>query len=215
LKSTRRGAFSTAFSPNPFVMKKTLLVLAATLVAMSSAPAALIQFDLIGTAGPGMLAGSEPSLTNPSTGSGGEINSATNGFGIYYNDVTLQLHVNVGWGSGNGFSDLNAAANNSHIHGPTANNNGNGFTQTAGVLFNLARNNSTANAGFISTVTPALTAGQVTDLFNGKWYVNVHTTSNTGGEIRGFLVAVPEPSTYALGALGCLGLLALRLRRKN
>ena len=34
-----------------------------------------------------------------------------------------------------------------------------------------------------------LTAAQVADLMAGKWYINVHTAANPGGEIRGQLVA--------------------------
>ena len=30
-----------------------------------------------------------------------------------------------------------------------------------------------------------LTEAQATDLLAGKWYVNVHTEANKGGEIRG------------------------------
>jgi hypothetical protein len=30
-----------------------------------------------------------------------------------------------------------------------------------------------------------LTDAQITDLEAGKWYVNVHTAANPGGEIRG------------------------------
>ena len=51
----------------------------------------------------------------------------------------------------------------------------------------------------------------------GKFYINVHTASNGGGEIRGFLVsAVPEPETYAmlLAGLGPLGFSARR-RKQN
>jgi hypothetical protein len=189
-------------------MKKTLFSLVALLGVLTSAPAALIPFDLVGTAGAGLLPGNEPgSVTG---GTGGEI-----GTGIRFDDVNLTLEINVGWGSNNGFTDLTGNATASHIHGPTASNFGNGFTQTAGVLFNLPRVNSTANAGYISTTVGPLTAGQVTDLFNGKWYINIHTAANSGGEARGFLVAVPEPSAVALGALGAGGLLALRLRRKN
>jgi hypothetical protein len=33
--------------------------------------------------------------------------------------------------------------------------------------------------------TATLTAAQVADLKAGKWYVNVHTAANPGGEIRG------------------------------
>jgi len=37
-------------------------------------------------------------------------------------------------------------------------------------------------------------------------YANMHTTMFPGGEIRGFLVAVPEPSSMALAGLGALAL---------
>jgi hypothetical protein len=33
--------------------------------------------------------------------------------------------------------------------------------------------------------TATLTADQVKDLLAGKWYFNVHTAQNPGGEIRG------------------------------
>ena len=51
-----------------------------------------------------------------------------------------------------------------------------------------------ANAGvavpFPNAASPAagetiLTPVQVNDLMAGKWYVNVHTAANPGGEIRG------------------------------
>jgi hypothetical protein len=45
-------------------------------------------------------------------------------------------------------------------------------------------------------------------------YFNVHTTTFPGGEIRGDIAVVPEPSTYVLLAtgLGALGLIARRRR---
>ncbi|MEP7298699.1 MAG: CHRD domain-containing protein [Burkholderiales bacterium] len=54
-----------------------------------------------------------------------------------------------------------------------------------------------ANAGvavpFPSAASPVeskatLTAAQVADLMAGKWYANVHTAANPGGEIRGQLM---------------------------
>jgi hypothetical protein len=48
------------------------------------------------------------------------------------------------------------------------------------------------------------------DLFNGilagKSYLNVHSSFATGGEVRGFLVFVPEPATLAVVGFGLLGL---------
>jgi hypothetical protein len=42
----------------------------------------------------------------------------------------------------------------------------------------------------------------------GEAYWNIHSTTFPGGEIRGFLVAVPEPSSLALLGLGAVGLAA-------
>jgi hypothetical protein len=67
--------------------------------------------------------------------------------------------------------------------------------------------------------TFVLTASQVTDLLTGLDYVNIHTTQFPAGEIRGQLLGVPEPSTYALGGAGLLALLVCRriraVRRTN
>ena len=115
--------------------------------------------------------------------------------------------------------DLSSLANNSHIHGPTAANFGNNgtadFTQTTGVLFNLTRSGNAVTGGTITSAPILLTTPQVTDLFNGKFYINIHTANNGAGEMRGFIVPVPEPSTYALAGLGVASLAALRMRRRK
>jgi CHRD domain/Divergent InlB B-repeat domain len=162
-------------------MKKYFLLAALLAVAIFPANAALVQLNLLGTAGAGLLPGNEP--VAPSGGTGGEI-----GAGIFFDDVANVLTLNVGWGSSQGFVNLSSTANNSHIHGPTAANNGNNFTQTAGVLFNLTRSSSAVTGGTFSPNTVTLTAAQATDLLNGKYYINVHTANNGGGEMRGFLI---------------------------
>lgn len=58
--------------------------------------------------------------------------------------------------------------------------------------------------------TEAAADALLTGMFDGKAYLNIHTTLFTGGEIRGFL-RVPEPATWALALLP----LALLLRRRT
>jgi hypothetical protein len=50
------------------------------------------------------------------------------------------------------------------------------------------------------------------DILDGLWYVNLHSTSFPGGEIRGQLL-VPEPVTCALMGLGLVALAAARRPR--
>ncbi len=190
-------------------MKKLVLSALLSFVAVQ-ANAAIIQFDLVGTAGFGLLPGNEPG--NITGGTGGEI-----GAGITFDDVSNILTLNVGWGSSQGpFTDLTSLANNSHLHGPTLANNGNDgtgdFKQTAGVAFTLTRTSSAVTGGTFSPNTVTLSAAQETDLLNGTFYINIHTVNNGGGEMRGFLKAVPEPGTATLLGLGALAFAARRRR---
>jgi len=47
----------------------------------------------------------------------------------------------------------------------------------------------------------------------GTTYFNIHTSMFPGGEIRGFLAVVPEPSTIGLVAAGLVGILMAGRRR--
>lgn len=175
------------------------LSLAAFVLLAPSVQAQIIDIRLEGKAGAGLLAGNENGTVNGNFGSGGEIGS-----GITFNFATSDLTLNFGWGSGNGFTDLTGSAVAGHIHGPTADPSNTSFFQNAGVLIGLDSlggwTTGASNGGFTGTIN--LTAGQVTSLLEGRLYVNVHTSTNAGGEIRGQLVAVPEPSTLILGAAG-------------
>jgi hypothetical protein len=58
-------------------------------------------------------------------------------------------------------------------------------------------------------------AALVAGMTNGTAYFNVHSSTFAGGEIRGFLAPVPEPSSYALMSLGLLSLGALARRKRT
>jgi hypothetical protein len=127
------------------------------------------------------------------------------------------------------FSGLTGPTTASHIHAPTPTP----LTGTAGVAtqtpsftgFPLGVTSGTFDNSFdmslSSTWNPAYvtaTGGTVAGaestfvaaLSGGEAYLNIHTTTFNGGEIRGFLLAVPEPGTISLLAMGglacCAGL---------
>ncbi len=205
-------------------MKKTLILSLMVSLVASNAQAVVIFLNLTGTAGAGLLPGNEtPSILTG--GSGGEI---ANTVGITYDTDTNVLDLtNVGWGSSQGFTNMSSLVTNQHIH-VAANANGNtglgDFTGTGGVAVQLNRSTNAITGGVFTnpvidfdTATfngafASLTVDQKEALLlDGKMYINIHTQTNGGGEIRGFLV-VPEPSTSLLGAVA-LGALAIRRRR--
>ena len=71
------------------------------------------------------------------------------------------------------YSDLSGAATMAHFHGPAE------AGKNAGVAVPIP-NTASGSEG-----TATLTDAQAADLLAGKYYVNVHTAANPGGEIRG------------------------------
>lgn len=172
-----------------------LLVLCLALLAGQSVQAASIDFVLLGQAGADLTPANEVGGAT-SSGAGGVLT------GIIFNSYTSMLSIDVGWGSGNGFSDLTGDAVAMHIHGPA------NFVTNAGVKYPLntltGYDPSASSGGFTGVVT--IDAADVADLLAGLFYINVHTAANGAGEIRGNLTVVPLPvSAYLfISALGGL-----------
>ena len=74
------------------------------------------------------------------------------------------------------YSGLSGPVTAAHFHGPAA------PTTNAGVAIPI--NASTASFEGSADLTEA----QAADVLAGRWYLNIHTDANKGGEIRGQLV---------------------------
>lgn len=123
------------------------------------------------------------------------------GFGtVVLNAAQTQITVDESW------SGLTVPATASHIHGPAD------TTHNAAVLFPFS-GVPAATAGAIPEQTFAITPTQVGYLQSGELYFNVHTSTFPGGEIRGQILLVPEPSTLGVLGVGAVGLLARRRQR--
>jgi hypothetical protein len=133
--------------------------------------------------------------------------------------INLTLTDNTFTFSGS-FSGLSGTVNNGgfHIHAPAP------AGQNASVLYGLFpsmtldadRKGGTINGSqtLMEGQLGFTIAQQVSQLNGGLWYFNIHTSTFGGGEIRGQILPVPEPSTVVLAALGLSGLLVWRVRRR-
>jgi len=138
---------------------------------------------------------------------------------VRYDDVAHTLLVDFSW------SGLTGGTTASHIHAATPTPG----TGTAGVatttpyfagfpigvtsgsysnVLDLTLASSynpsyiSANGGTTASAEIALTSAIAAD----RAYLNIHSSTFGGGEIRGFLLPVPEPSSLALIAVGGLAL---------
>jgi hypothetical protein len=104
------------------------------------------------------------------------------------------------------YSGLSGNSTAAHIHGPALP----GFD--AGVLIPLQGGTFGSPQGSFNG-SVALNQGQIDQLNQGLWYVNIHSSTFGVGEIRGQITAVPEPRTIALIGLAGGLMVALKKRR--
>ncbi len=129
-----------------------------------------------------------PPVATPATG------SAT----LSYDDVANLLSWTIV------FQDLIGTINNAHFHGPAAPG------VAAGVQVGIPFTAGVTSGTLVGSAT--ITGTQELQLLAGLWYINIHSTFKPGGEIRGQVNVVPEPTTALL--LGA-GLAALGLARRR
>ena len=197
------------------MLKHTFKLLAIALVLSVSVVARAVPVQFSAT-----LSGPNESPANASLGTGFAV--------VIYDATTHMLQVQVT------FSGLTGSTTASHIHAatptPGAGTAGVATTTptfagfplgvTSGSYFNildltlLSSYNPayvTANGGTVASAEAALMGA----MFQGETYLNIHTTSFPGGEIRGFLTQVPDgASTAMLLILACGGVVAFaRIKR--
>lgn len=111
-----------------------------------------------------------------------------------YNDITDMLSWEVSW------SGMSGAVSAAHFHGPATPD------MNAGVQINIFEVNPAIGMA-------QLTTAQADDMLAGLWYINIHSSTFGGGEIRGQVNVVPLPAAAWLFGTALLGLGAIKRRK--
>jgi hypothetical protein len=162
-------------------------------VAVSSSTSAQAQTSFVS-----FLNGAQEAPTpvvTPATGNGTVLLNAMR------NEITIRLR----------FEGLLAGVTVAHIHNGAVGVGGPVILDILSLIDFSARDRT---SGEIFSRVLSVTPTQANVLLAGNGYFNIHTELNKGGEIRGQINVVPEPSTYVLMATGLGGLMLVGRRRR-
>jgi uncharacterized repeat protein (TIGR02543 family) len=165
----------TTFFTTDLLMKKNLWP-AFFVLCLTAAQAKVFEFDFL----TGALRGTNEVPPNASPATGGET-----GTGITYDTATGLLTINAAYGLF-GFPPLAGSYVVAHLHQSPAGSNGPVIVDLA----NLHNPSGTSGGFFAGAVN--LTPVQASNLFANLVYLNVHSTTFPGGEIRDQLVPLPS-----------------------
>ena len=200
-----------------------LLVVAIAAMTASNSIAQTIEFDFVGNAGVGLLPGNEIGANTATAATSNAFGGET-GNSLLFDTVTNTLNFDFT------FQDLTdglefQAGSGIHFHLPGVSDDP--FNQTGPIVFNLNSFSDPAVTNTNTQIVDGTTSGSVTgtvsfannldlvdDLLAGEFYLNIHSESFGGGELRGSVTpaAIPEPSSSSLIALAFAGLVARRRR---
>jgi hypothetical protein len=169
-------------------MRRTIKALIGVLVctyAVTVSQAAIYNFTIA-------MTGAQETPSNGSFGAGGGV--------AIFDSAADTISVSVF------FTGLSSPATASHIH--------DGALGVPGpVIVSFVPFTPASTAGSIVGGPLAFPIANISDLLAGNTYFNIHDAVFPGGEIRGQLVPVPEPTTFALAGLGLGALMIFRRRR--
>lgn len=98
---------------------------------------------------------------------------ATGTTDISYNKSTKVLTYTIRW------NNLTGSPTGMHFHSPCLRGS------NAGVIVSITGYAAAVSGSITGTVTLDMVTQKEDELLGGKWYSNIHTAANPGGEIRG------------------------------
>ena len=161
----------------------------ATLIGMFAVPVSAATINLFAS-----IDGNQevPPTGSPGTGTGV----------MTFDDIANLLSWNITYGG------LVGTPTVSHFHGPAP------VGANAGVQVDIVANSGGSIASpMIGSAT--ISNAQAVDMLNGLWYINIHSSTFPGGEIRGQVQVVPIPAAVWLFGSGLLGLVGIARRKQS